>query len=276
MEYQTLPDYMRVPLYEMPLGAQTWMLYIFSVLAVVTLVWSLYRSKVEHSIAPLFYCIGGASTCVLEPMFTRLLDATHAQVGQQVAFEALGQLVPWHAAISYIFYFGFAYLYLIPAFKERRYSARTIWTILAVVIVSAWLYEVPLILIGLWKYYGEQPFQIFGVQPFYWAIASGVMLLVPTALIALFSPRLQGWRSILIVPLAPMGSVAAAAATCWPIWFALNSPYGMGLKYVCATLTIALSILVAWLVIPLVARPEPEKIRTLAGESNGFAQATVV
>ncbi|MET0985846.1 MAG: hypothetical protein ABW034_10610, partial [Steroidobacteraceae bacterium] len=244
MEYQTLPDYMSVPLYQMPLTAQTVMLYVFSVLGVVTLLWSLYRSKVEQSLAPLMYCIGGAITCFLEPIFTRLLDATHAQIGQQVAYEALGQVVPWHAAISYTFYFGFAYLYLIPAFKEKRYTARAIWIIVVAVTASAWLYEVPLIRIGLWKYYGEQPYQIFGVQPFYWSAASGAMLLVPTALIALFAHRLQGWRSTLIVPLASIGAMGTAAGTCWPIWFALNSPYGYGFKVVCATLTILFSILV--------------------------------
>lgn len=256
MAYQEVPEYMRVPLYEMPLTVQAWMLYIYSALGIITLLWSLYRCKAEHSVTPLLYCVGGALTCFLEPILTRLLDATHAQVGQQVAYESLGQLVPWHAAISYTFYFGFAYLYLVPAFREKRFTARALWIILLVVTLSAWLYEVPLIRMGLWKYYGEQPYQIFAVQPFYWSAASGVMLLVPTALIALFSPRLQGWRSVLILALAPMGAIATAAGTCWPIWFALNSPYGYGLKFFCATLTIGFSVFVAWLVIPLVAKPE--------------------
>lgn len=257
MTYQGMPEYMSVPLYEMPLGAQHVMLYVFSGLAVVTLLWALYRCNVEHSLAPLMYCLGGAITCLLEPILTRLLDATHAQIGQQVAYESLGQLVPWHAAISYTFYFGLAYLYLVPAFIAKRFSARTVWIILIAVTAGAWLYEVPLIRIGLWKYYGAQPYQIFEVQPFYWSAASGAMVLGATALIALSASRLRGWRTILILPLASMGAMATAAGTCWPIWFALNSPYGMGVKYFCATLTIAFSLLVGWLIIPLVSKPEP-------------------
>jgi len=257
MTYQKMPEYMLVPLYEMPLNAQSWMLLIFSALAVLTLLWSLYRSKVEGSLSPLYYCVGGALTCFLEPILTRLLDATHAQVGQRVAFESLGQMVPWHAAISYTFYFGLAYLLLVPAFRERRFTARAVWGILLGVTASAWLYEVPLIRIGLWKYYGEQPYQVFGVQPFYWSAASMAMLLVPTTLIARYEDYLKGWRKILIMPLAPIGAIGGAAGTCWPIWFALNSPYGYGVKFFAATLTIAFTVFVAWLTIPLIARLEP-------------------
>ncbi len=262
MQYQPMPDYMLVALYRMPLGAQTWMLYIFTALAVLTLLLSLYRCRVERSWAPLLYCLGGALTCFLEPILTRMLDATHAQIGQQVAFEALGQLVPWHAAISYTFYFGLAYLFLVPAFKERRYTANTIWLILVGITAAAWIYEVPLIRIGLWTYYGEQPYQIFGAQPLYWSVASMAMLLVPTVLIARLEGMLVGWRKILILPMAPMGAIGGAAAACWPIWFALNSPYGNAVKYFAATLTIGFAILIAWLAVPLVARPEPLVART--------------
>jgi hypothetical protein len=252
-----MPGYMSVPLYRMPLAAQTWMLYIFAALGVLTVLLALYRSKVERSWVPLLYCVGGALTCFLEPILTRLLDATHAQIGQQVAYEALGQLVPWHAAISYTFYFGLAYLFLVPAFKQRLYTANIIWLILVGITASAWIYEVPLIRIGLWTYYGDQPYQIFGVQPLYWSVASMAMLLVPTVLIARLEDRLVGWRKILILPIAPMGAMAGAAAACWPIWFALNSPYGNGVKYFAATLTIGFAMLIAWLAVPFVARPEP-------------------
>ena len=92
MTYQDMPEYMKVPLVQMPLTAQTWMLYVFSVLALLTVAWALYRCRVQGSWTPLFYCVGGALTCFLEPIFTRLLDATHAQIGQQVAYEGLGSL----------------------------------------------------------------------------------------------------------------------------------------------------------------------------------------
>jgi hypothetical protein len=261
MTYQNMPTYMYVPLLQMPMTAQMWMLYVFSALAALTIIWALYRSRVHGSWTPLLYCIGGGLTCFQEPIHTRLLDATHAQVGQQVAFEGLGQLVPWHAAISYTFYFGLAYIILIPAFKERRYTSRQIWMILLAVTVAAWVYEAPLIYIGLWDYYGEQPYQPFGLQPIYWSAASMAMLIVPTTLIAKYEDFLTGWRKILIVPLAPIGAMAAAAGVCWPIWVALNSPASDGVKFFAATLTIAFSFFVAWLAIPHIARVETSTVR---------------
>ena len=82
------------------------------------------------------------------------------------------------------------------------------------------------------------------------------MLVVPTTLIARCEDMLHGWRKVLIMPLAPIGAMAGAAGTCWPIWAALNSPASYGVKYVAATLTIVFSVLVAWLAIPLVAKAE--------------------
>lgn len=256
MTYQTMPEYMSVPLLQMPANAQMWYLYAASILSALTLVWALYRSKAEKSMTPLLYCLGGGLTCFLEALLTRLLDATHAQQGQIVMYESLGQLVPWHAAISYTFYFGLTYLILIPWFKQRRFSERAIWGILLAVTASAWIYEVPLTLAGLWSYYGEQPYQIANLQPFYWSFASMAMLIVPTTLIARYEELLHGWRKILIVPLAPIGAIAGAAGACWPIWLALNSTASYELKVFAATLTILFSLLIAWLAIPLVSKKQ--------------------
>jgi hypothetical protein len=108
--------------------------------------------------------------------------------------------------------------------------------------------------IGLWQYYGEQPFQPFGLMPIWWTAASAAMLIVPTTLIARCDHRLQGWKKIFIVPMTAMGSVAGAAAVCWPTWLALNSPAWPLLQYLAASLTIALTCLTVWLVIPLISK----------------------
>ena len=256
--YQPMPDYLQIPQYQMPLAAQAWALWIFGALAVLTLLWAAWRSRVEGSITPLLYAIGGGITCVLEPILARMSDAAHAQVGQITAYEAWGLTIPWHAAISYTFYFGLAYILLIPPFRDRTYTARKIWLILVAIIVSAWLYEAPLIRIGFWHYYGDQPWQFFDLMPVWWTVASAAMLLVPTTLIARFDALLTGWRKLIVVLLAPMGSVAGAAAVCWPIWLALNSPASDLVQWLAATLSIGLSILTVWLIIPLIARPETE------------------
>jgi len=252
--YQEIPDYLRVPLLQMNATAQLWSLYGFSALAILTVVWALYRSKVEGTISPLLYAIGGGLTCFLEPILARLGHATHAQIGQNSAYESLGLLIPWHAEVSYTFYFGLAYILLIPAFKARRFTPRKIWLILVAIVVSAWVYEAPLISIGLWSYYGGQPYQPFGLMPIWWSAASAAMLIVPTTLIARFDEQLLGWRKIFIIALAPMGAMGGAAAVCWPIWVTLNSRAGVGLQYFAATLTIAFTCLTVWFAIPLVAK----------------------
>ena len=252
--YQDIPDYFRTPYLQMPLVAQTWALYVFSSLAIATLVWGIVRARIERSLAPVYYVLGGALTCFLEPILARLGHATHAQAGQITAFEGLGLLVPWHAAVSYTFYFGAAYLLLVPAFRDRRYSPKQIWAILGSITVSAWVFEAPLVHIGLWSYFGDQPYQPFHLQPIWWSAGSAVMLLVPIMLIARLGDRLQGWRQALIIPLAPMGAMAGASACCWPVWVALSSPAGEVVRYAAATLTILFAVLIVWISEPFITR----------------------
>lgn len=216
MVYQTMPEYMRVPLFDMPRDAQMVSLYVFSALASLTYLLAINRCIAERSLNPQLYCVGGNVTCLLEPLLTRLLDATHAQNGRQIAYESLGQLVPWHAAISCTLYLGLAYLSLVPALRERRYAAATIGLILPGMTLSAWIYEVPLIRVGLWSYFGDQLFQPLGLQPVYWSFASMAMLITPTALIARYEALLHGWRKILIAALAPIGALRAQPVPAGP------------------------------------------------------------
>jgi hypothetical protein len=260
VDYQAIPEYLEVPVYQMPLQAQEIALYAFSALLAMTFVLAIRFSLKERSATPLLCCVGGAISCVMEPLLCTMVDATHAQVGQFVMFESRGLLIPWHAALSYAFYFGLSYLFLVPAFRDRRYSAGKIWTILGVLIVSAWAYEAPIVKIGLWDYYGDQPYQPFGVMPIWWSVASGAMLIIPTTLIARFDTQLIGWRKLLIVPLAPMGAFGAASAVCWPVWIALNSPYGEGVKLAAATVTILLSFLAVWFVMPFISGEEKQNV----------------
>jgi hypothetical protein len=242
----------------MPQSAQTWLFYVFTALSIVTVLIGVFQANRRRSLVPIYYCVGAAMTCFIEPILTRMLHATHAQIGQHVAFESLGERVPWHAAVSYTFYFGLAYLTLVPAFKQRRYTARTVWMILLAIVIVAWLYEAPIVRIGVWVYYGFQPYQPFGLQPLYWSAATAAMLIVPAALIARLEDDLHGWQKALVIPLAPIGAMGAAAGTCWPIWIALNSGAGESVKYGAATLTIAFSVLVSWLSIRLIAKPDPQ------------------
>lgn len=46
---QDMPEYLQVPLYEMPLKAQMWALYVFGILAVLTLEWAAFRDRVFTS-----------------------------------------------------------------------------------------------------------------------------------------------------------------------------------------------------------------------------------
>jgi len=254
------PAYMAVPLLTMPQQAQFWALCIHGVLALFTFAVAARMCMKAGSPKPLLYVLGAVVCGLMEPLEARLAGATHAQIGQWTAYEALGVHVPVWVCVGYIFYNGFTYLMLVPAFIERTMPARRIWMMLPVIPIAMWLYETPLILSGLFEYKGPQPFQPFPelhLQPLWWAFGAASMLLVPCVVVARLDHLLVGWRQLFLIPIIPSAMFVGAAAVCWPSYLAINSPAGMGLQYVAASATILMTVLVYWLLIPFVSqRPE--------------------
>lgn len=251
--------YMDIPLLTMPPGAEHWALIVHGALAALTVIIAIRMAMKAGSPKPLFYVLGAVMCGLMEPLEARLSGATHAQIGQWTAYEALDIRVPVWVCIGYIFYNGFTYLTLVPAFIARSMPAAKIWAMLPTIVVMMWLYETPLILSGLFQYTAPQPYQPLPhlhLQPLWWSAGAASMLLVPCVILAKLDPVLTGWRQVFLIPIIPSAMFVGAAAVCWPSYMAIHSPAGMGVQYLAATATIGMTVLMYWLLIPLVARQE--------------------
>jgi hypothetical protein len=149
--------------------------------------------------------------------------------------------------------------------QRVRAGARVadLWRLYGLFCVMDFLLELPILYIGgVYTYFGNQPFwsSTWFPLPGWYAALNGLLpLAAAAAVLLLVSLRGRGhrWSIPLVVPMAIF---AVYAATAWPVWAALNSNTGRLVSDLCGTLTIALGVYAAHLLIAMLRRAAPVEV----------------
>ncbi|MBI3216231.1 MAG: hypothetical protein HYZ38_20635 [Mycobacterium sp.] len=115
------------------------------------------------------------------------------------------------------------------------------------------LFEIPGLLAGVYVYYGDQPFEVFG-YPLWWPVINNVAPLLGGGLMLLAAPLLTGWRRMALALAVPIGYGGAYGAVAWPTFAALNLPVPAWVQWSAAVITIAMCTLIGLAIVQLVAR----------------------
>ena len=107
--------------------------------------------------------------------------------------------------------------------------------------------EMPGLNLGIYYYYGDQPFKLLGF-PLWMAMTNAVMPILAGAVLNLFKDVLTGPRVLLAIPLMPMITATPQIAIGWPTWLALNSGGGPMVTHAAALVSLGLSITVVYLI----------------------------
>jgi hypothetical protein len=250
------PGYLQPAQFVMPQAWQTVAEVAFTTAAIATVCVAAWFSRRRNSWHPLLYTIAGGATVVNEATLAHLSHATHSQGGAHVAWTSQGLGVPFYAICAYFPYFGLVLLILVPLFHDRRLTARGVWIAALAIVVGVLAFETPWMAAGLWHYYGRQSLQPFGWMPIWYAFASAMLTFVPAVAVARVQDRLDGARSLLLVPLVIMTSIGAVVAVSWPMYLAMSSTWGDAAIHLAALVSIALVGVVVWYCIPLVAQED--------------------
>lgn len=141
----------------MPAGV---MLAFFGVAALAAVVLAGYWAVTRRDALPLACCLGAAVCALNEPIFDVLGKIVYAE-NNLVAFTAFGRHIPWFLVIGYIPWVGLL-PYVIARGMAAGWSARQLYTVSAVGVLSVAFTEFVNTFIHAWKYYGETPLQFFG------------------------------------------------------------------------------------------------------------------
>lgn len=225
-----------------------------NVIPLVAVVWLGLRRWLPRDRTLLALClVGGGATAFFEPVTDHLAFVWFAPEGIWEMFTTFNRPMPWFILPCYIWFIGGQVVYLI--YRVRRgASARQLWILYGVFVLTNVVMEVPALAAGIYTYYGPQPFQVAGLPLWFQSINAAVPL-VATAVVLYLWPRLRGWRRLAVVAAFPSCHALGNAVAGWPMWSALNSTDNALAIHVAGLVSVGLAVSLAGFAISILARP---------------------
>jgi hypothetical protein len=244
-----------------PHDASVVFLVLCSLLLVVAVVYVARRAAAGDRLAILFL-LGGFLSGMLEPMLDYLGLLWFADDNVAIAVHTFHRYIPLYVVMGYAFFFGGLSYVAYRAMLAGRGMA-WFWGFFA----FAWLADLALqaggAALGLYQYYGQQPFMIFGA-PAWWFTIDAAMPVLAGGAVYLMRHHLTGWRSFAVVALIPGMYGAINAAAGWPVFSVLNSGPSTLVVWLGGAATILLALLFRQLMVAAVVRaqqPEQAAVR---------------
>ncbi|MDN2495463.1 hypothetical protein FHY52_01865 [Nocardia nova] len=167
--------------------------------------------------------VGGLLTCTFEPLadYIGLLWFAHDNVA--ITVNLVGRHIPLYVVLGYMFYFGLLayidYRALVLGAGKKYFLGS-----FAVAFVLDWVLQAVGANLGLYSYFGNDPFRVFGAPLWWFAIDSTATILIAFVMFQL-RDRMVGWgRALPVVMVLPLYA-GWNAAVGMPIFTAKNSNF---------------------------------------------------
>lgn len=217
----------------------------YTVLAIVAFL-MLRDGRRTRSWLPLFCLIGGMVAFLMEPIYDMVGSVWYPQHGQTPLFRAFNYSIPLWMLPAYAWYIAGQGYWMYKKYQQGV-TAQQLWRFYAMFWVSNLLLEVPGLMLGIYYYYGAQPFKLFGF-PLWMAMTNALMPILLGATFISLREVLTGRRVWIAAPLVPMIIGCSQIAAGWPTWLALNSGKGLAVTHAAALVSLGLSMTVVYLV----------------------------
>ncbi|MDD5175070.1 MAG: hypothetical protein PHQ05_01425 [Sterolibacterium sp.] len=211
---------------------------VHGICAAIALIYGLRLALINRELIPLLVILGGGVAVLAEPMVDVFGMCYWTENGQWTLFESFGRKIPVIGLFGYIAFFGGATLQFLQQFRNGA-SYWHVWKLFLIWAVIEGISEPYPISMGVWSYYGAQPFSLFSF-PYWWPPVNTVGAYTAAFLIYKLLPYLTGVRQLLIVLAVMTGDIMGNAAVAWPVWSALNSKAGYAATIPAAILTLVL------------------------------------
>jgi hypothetical protein len=235
----------------MPQAPQAIFIVANSIVCVVALVFAERWRRKSGSAVGYGLLLAGAATVINEPAVDILGLCWFAARGSIPLFKAWGVTIPLFMLPVYCWYVGGQAMIALAAIRRGSTTAQIfrLYGLFAVVNVAL---ELPGLNMGIYAYYGNQPFEFLGF-PFWWPICNALMPIVMACIVYFLLPHLEGWRLLLVILVGPMAAGITNGAIAVPVWVALNSGAPPWAAHLASLVSLVLGLTVAFLLTRLVA-----------------------
>jgi hypothetical protein len=216
------------------LGAEVAFFFIAGAAVVIlALPWAIRSVINSRNWMPLIVMIGGL-ICSLEEAMLDMLGHLHWAPDLAPAYTNFGVTVPALIPLCYVAFLGlmsyFCYFVIRNGAKRQHY-----FMLLAMGGILDAVMETIGINLGVYKYYGVQPFEFLNF-PYWWAFINGASFVAVGAILAWGVPRLQGRRKWLLVMAPSYGMAGTYFTVGWIHLIAHNSGLPTWARWVAAAM----------------------------------------
>ncbi|MEU8569797.1 hypothetical protein AB0C51_15810 [Streptomyces pathocidini] len=141
-----------------------------------------------------------------------------------IVYSSFGRDITLWVLLAYMAWVG-TMGYLAFAAIERRWSAGRLWKLYAGMLAFDLVAEILIVRGGVYSYYGNQPFRIFGI-PFAWPIVYTTTFMILGFVTHQFFAHFPGIWRLLYLPVVPSTALGVVTFAGWPV----TSGLGMGLS----------------------------------------------
>jgi hypothetical protein len=211
----------------------------------IALPWALLAAKRRRDYLPLLMLGAGLLTSLGEPMLDLVGHLRWAQNLLGPAFVNFGIAIPVLIPPCYALFMGLE-AYWIYTMIQRGISVRGFFLLFAACGLSDAIMEHPGVIMGVYEYYGTQPFEFFKF-PFYWSFINGVAIATIAVLVHFAWPLLKdrGWWRLAVLPLGIIGTTIGEFGAGFPVFLAINADIPTWLQWAIGSLTLVISL--AWI-----------------------------
>ncbi|MGE7384582.1 hypothetical protein ACQKM2_03630 [Streptomyces sp. NPDC004126] len=151
-----------------------------------------------------------------EPVLDLLANCQWARnSGSVVVYSSHGRdILLWYVIIAPPW--GATMAYSVYAATQRRWSVRRMWGLYAGLVAVHFVLDALLQFLGLYDYFGAQPFEVLGV-PFNWPFVYSAGFVASGMLLYRAAPYFTGRRLFLLVPFAGTVFTAFGDFAGWPV-----------------------------------------------------------
>lgn len=227
--------------------------------------WLLFESVRRRDPLPAALFVGGAITCLQEPMLD-LLGLVYWPENLPVhTFTVFDRPMPLIVPAGYALYVGPG-SYAVYRLIRSGVTTRKLLGVALALEVSDVFFEMPWTALGVYTYFGPQPFEVLGF-PLWWSPVNGTAPFLAGWLLSLAVPRLSGARRLLAGAIPPIAWATVYGAAAWPAFIALNADVPRPVVWFAALVTVAIASTMTWLIAsaagsyeePLVPPPPPSE-----------------
>ncbi len=225
---------------------------------VIALPWAIKRAIGHKDYLPILMLGAGLGTSLGEPMLDLVGHLRWAENLHGPAFTNFGIPVPLLIPPCYALFMGLeAYWgYLII---QRGISVRNFFMLFAACGASDALMEHPGVMMGVYEYYGRQPFEFYKF-PFYWSFTNAAAIMTISVLIHYLWPLVKDdpAKRLLVIPVGIIGTTMAEFGTGFPVFLAINTDLPTAVQWFIGSGTLIIACVWVWAMAQLVCDNDSE------------------